>query len=418
MDEQYPYAGFGDYNYAGNYTGGDTTQSANTKTTSVSDAESTAPSGVAGTLVPGRLFEISLDGGSESEEGDYLSSERGYKIPFVALAHDPHRVSVHPLGVRSFPLGVEKKYWKSLDKDRLYAFDEAKSAPEIPLSDPAVPDVAEKEASSIFPERLRRLVSGGNGSGGGTSDTADKDEERDPTEMPFLDHLEEFRWVILKSIVTIVITMIGSWYLADWFYSQITVLAKNAGIGELVYTKVLETLMLRLQMAFFMGLFIAIPFVFYYIWSFVSPGLYKHEKNWVLPLIFAATGCFFCGAALAWFVMVPYMLKFIISSFALPGTKSMITIGPFVSLIIKFVISFGITFELPVVTFVLAKIGIVKHTFMSKYRGYAVVIIFVISAIVTPTVDPISQTLFAIPLYILYEISILVARFAGRKTVL
>jgi len=116
--------------------------------------------------------------------------------------------------------------------------------------------------------------------------------------------------------------------------------------------------------------------------------------------------------------MVPYMLKFINMNFALPGTKGMITIGPFVSLIIKFVISFGITFELPVVTFILAKIGIVKHTLMSKYRGYAVVIIFVISAIVTPTVDPISQTLFAIPLYVLYEISILVARFAGRKTIL
>lgn len=419
MDEQNPYTGFGDYNYAGNYTGGDVTPAALAEKTSVRDTENTAPLAVAGTLVSGRLFEISLDDGSDSEKNDYLSSEKGYKIPSVALVRDPFRVSVHPLGIRSFPGGVEKEYWKSLDADRLLAIEEVKTIPAAALTEPAAEDVSKKETASALPERLRRLVSGGGGgSGGGTTDNTEKDGERDPTEMPFLDHLEEFRWVILKSIITVVITMIGSWYLADWFYLQITVLAKNAGIGELVYTKVLETLMLRLQMAFFMGLLIAIPFVFYFIWSFVSPGLYKNEKRWVLPLIFSATGCFFIGAALAWFVMVPYMLKFIISSFALPGTKGMITIGPFVSLIIKFVISFGITFELPVVTFVLAKIGIVKHTLMSKYRGYAVVIIFIISAVVTPTVDPISQTLFAIPLYILYEISILVARFAGRKTIL
>ncbi|MFA6471279.1 MAG: twin-arginine translocase subunit TatC [Candidatus Latescibacterota bacterium] len=417
MDEQYPYAGLGDYNYAGNYTGGDITPAGLAERLSVGDKENTAPLAVAGAFVPGRLFEISLDDGNDSERNDYLSSEKGYKIPFTALVRDPFRVSIHPLGICSFPGGVEKKYWKNLDTDQLLAVGEAKTIPVIPLSDPAA-DVDTKETAGALPERLRRLVSGGDGSGGGTTDNIEKDENRDPTEMPFLDHLEEFRWVILKSIITIVITMIGSWYLADWFFSQITVLAKNAGIGDLVFTKVLETLMLRLQMAFFMGLFIAIPFVFYFIWSFVSPGLYKNEKRWVLPLIFAATGCFFCGAALAWFVMVPYMLKFVMTSFALPGTKGMITIGPFVSLIIKFVIAFGITFELPVVTFVLAKIGIVKHTFMSKYRGYAVVIIFVISAIVTPTVDPISQTLFAIPLYILYEISILVARFAGRKTIL
>jgi sec-independent protein translocase protein TatC len=326
-------------------------------------------------------------------------------------------VSVHPLGLCTFPGGVEKKYWESLDTDRLLTFEEPKTVLTAPLPEPAAAAKYTGEKASTFPERIRRFASGG-GSDGGTTGVPEREEERDTTEMPFLDHLEEFRWVILKSIITIVITMIASWYLADWFYSQITELAKGAGIGELVYTKVLETLMLRLQMAFFMGLFIAIPFVFYFIWSFVSPGLYKHEKRWVLPLIFSATGCFFIGAALAWFVMVPYMLKFIISNFALPGTKSMITIGPFVGLIIKFVIAFGITFELPVVTFVLAKIGIVKHTFMSKYRGYAIVIIFIISAVVTPTVDPISQTLFAIPLYILYEISILVARIAGRKTLL
>jgi sec-independent protein translocase protein TatC len=414
MEDQYPYTGYGDY---GASPGLFPPQTAEPEKMTVPETEETAPFVIAGAVIPGRLFEIGLVEEDGGEKNGYLISVSGNKYAAVAHVRDTKRVSIHPLGLRTYPGGVESKYWESLDADRLLAGEEPIPAQSASIPEPALTSETIAEKGITLPDRIRRFASGG-GFGGGTTGVPEHEEERDPSEMPFLDHLEEFRWVILKSIITLVITMIGSWYLADWFYGQITLLAKSAGIGELVYTKVLETIMLRLQMAFFMGLFVAIPFVFYFIWSFVSPGLYKNEKRWVLPLIFAATICFFIGAALAWFVMVPYMLKFIISNFALPGTKSMITIGPFVGLIIKFVIAFGITFELPVVTFVLAKIGIVKHTFMSKYRGYAVVIIFCISAVVTPTVDPISQTLFAIPLYILYEISILVARVAGRKTLL
>jgi sec-independent protein translocase protein TatC len=111
------------------------------------------------------------------------------------------------------------------------------------------------------------------------------------------------------------------------------------------------------------------------------------------------------------------MLKFM-QSFTLPGTEQLLAIGPFVSLILKFTLAFGLIFELPVIAFILAKVGILKHTFMIKYRKYAIVIIFIISAIITPTVDPISQTLMAIPLYFLYEVSIIVARIAGKKTLL
>ncbi|MDP2984898.1 MAG: twin-arginine translocase subunit TatC [Candidatus Latescibacter sp.] len=413
MEDQYPYTGYGDYNTT---PGLFPPQTSEPEKMTAAETEEAASLVIAGAVVPGRLFEISLVDEDSREKNDYATAAHGYKYASIAHVRDPKRVSVHPLGLCTFPGGVEKKYWKSLDTDRVLTFEEPKTVPPAPLPEPAAAsDTGEKAVT--LPERIRRFASGG-GSDGGKTGVPEHEEERDPSEMPFLDHLEEFRWVILKSIITIMITMIASWYLADWFYSQITVLAANAGMGKLVFTKVLEPIMLRLQMAFFMGLFIAIPFIFYFIWSFVSPGLYKNEKRWVLPLIFSATGCFFIGAALAWFVMVPYMLKFINLNFALPGLQAMVTIGPFVGLIIKFVIAFGITFELPVVTFVLAKIGIVKHTFMSKYRGYAIVIIFIISAVVTPTVDPISQTLFAIPLYILYEISILVARIAGRKTLL
>jgi sec-independent protein translocase protein TatC len=101
-----------------------------------------------------------------------------------------------------------------------------------------------------------------------------------------------------------------------------------------------------------------------------------------------------------------------------PDIDGMFTFGKFMGIILKFTLSFGLIFELPMVSFVLAKIGIVKYTFMAKYRGYALVIVFIISAVITPTVDPVSQTLMAIPLYLLYEVSILVARFAGKNTLM
>ena len=317
MEDQYPYTGYGDYNYTG---GPMPPQPSAPEKMSAAETEEAASLVIAGAAVPGRLFEISLVDEADREKNDYPTAAHGYKYASIAHVRDPKRVSVHPLGLCTFPGGVEKKYWKNLDADRLLTFEEPKTVPPAPIPEPAAAAEYTPEKAVTFPERIRRFASGG-GSGGGTTGVPEREEERDPSEMPFLDHLEEFRWVILKSIITIMITMIASWYLADWFYSQITELAKGAGIGELVYTKVLETLMLRLQMAFFMGIIVAIPFVFYFIWSFVSPGLYKNEKSWVLPLLFTATGCFFIGAALAWFVMVPYMLKFIISNFALPGTK-------------------------------------------------------------------------------------------------
>ena len=173
---------------------------------------------------------------------------------------------------------------------------------------------------------------------------------------------------------------------------------------------------MKLQMALVMGLVIALPFVFYSIWSFVSPGLYKNEKGWILPLVYASTICFFIGASLAYFVIIPFVLPFI-KAFIPPGAEPLITVGDFVGKMLRFTLLFGIIFELPMVTYFLAKIGVLKHTWMSRYRKYAIVSIFILGAILTPP-DPISQLMMATPLILLYEVSIIVARFAGRKTIL
>ena len=126
--------------------------------------------------------------------------------------------------------------------------------------------------------------------------------------------------------------------------------------------------------------------------------------------------CFFIGASIAYFVVLPFMLMFL-KTFIPPDILPMITIGDFISTLLKFTILFGVIFQMPLVTFALAKIGILKYQFMTKYRKYAIVVIFILGAVLTPP-DPVSQIIMALPLILLYEISIVVARFAGRKTVL
>ncbi len=178
----------------------------------------------------------------------------------------------------------------------------------------------------------------------------------------------------------------------------------------------METLIIKLQMALVMGIFLTLPLIFYFVWSFVSPGLYKKEKNWILPLVFASTICFLIGVLLAYFVMIPTMLG-LVKTFIPKGIDDFMTIGNFISILLKFMIMFGLLFQLPLVSYVLAKIGIIKYTLMSRYRKHAIVVIFIIGAFLTPP-EAVTQVMMAIPLIILYEISIQVARLAGKKTLL
>ncbi|MFC1541507.1 twin-arginine translocase subunit TatC [Candidatus Latescibacterota bacterium] len=328
------------------------------------------------------------------------------KLPAVAVAADYRRQSIHPLGVTEKPAGVSDLLWSGLDIDSIY--------PE--KIDYTVPgDTVPSAVSVSVPASNIPVAVSSGGSGGDITSDDDEEKERDPSEMPFLDHLEEFRWAILKSIIAVVITMIASWFLTDFFWATILRLSNDAEI-PLISTKLMEGIMMKLQMTLVMGLVIALPFVFYFLWSFISPGLYKKEKSWILPLVLAATTCFFIGASIAYFIIIPLILPFV-KLFIPEGVDQMITIGDFIWNMLRFTLLFGVIFELPLVSYFLAKLGILKHTFMSKYRRYAIVIIFVLGAIFTPP-EPLSQIMMALPLILLYEISIIVARFAGRNTII
>jgi len=356
---------------------------------------------------PRRIFKIALHDDVFSSYDTHRSSiNSGYASnSLTVVSSDYNRVSIHPLGIVEKPNGVGKAYWEAMDKDMLFS-------PELTVAPVREEDQLISEIKESEPDLSDSPGGSGNGSGTGV---VEKEEEHDPSEMPFLDHLEEFRWALLKSIFTIVTGMMVSWFISDVFFKTFTLLAEKAEL-PLITTKLMETLIIKLQMALVMGIILTLPLVFYFVWSFISPGLYNKEKKWILPLVLASTICFLIGVALAYFVMIPTMLGFV-KTFIPENVKPMITIGNFIGLLIKFSILFGLLFQLPLISYVLAKIGIIKYTLMSRFRKHAIVVIFVIGAVLTPP-DPITQVMMAIPLIILYEISIQVARFAGKKTLL
>ncbi len=396
-----PYMGHDEYGYNG---GSRDTRAVDKPASPPPEPMEVAPPAVALVLDERRGDELPLADGSPPSS-DYTGPRIGYReIPIIPYTPDPRRTSIHPLGLTARPAGIDEREWLRLDADGLF----------VPAYDPAAVDYVASATALDGP--ALRAQAGGGGRGAVTETTAaETAEPHDPTEMPFLDHLEEFRWSLLKSIIAISVLMVASWFLTDYFWLSVTRLAKNAGL-KLISTQLMEGVMIKLQMSLYMGFILALPFVFYYIWGFVSPGLYEREKKWVLPMVWAATGCFITGVSVAYFLVIPFVLPFV-KSFIPKGVDPMFSIGNFISILMKFTIMFGIVFELPMVSYVLAKIGILRAAWMVTYRKYAIVTIFILAAIFSPP-DPFSMFMVAIPLLILYEVSIWVARFAGRKTLI
>ncbi|WP_169754529.1 twin-arginine translocase subunit TatC [Campylobacter curvus] len=183
--------------------------------------------------------------------------------------------------------------------------------------------------------------------------------------------------------------------------------------SNIVFTQVQEPFFTAMKVAFFAGLILALPVIFWQFWLFVAPGLYENEKKHVIPFVISATFMFICGAAFCYYVVVPLGFQFLIN-FGGQLFTAMPSIGEYVGFFTKILIAFGISFELPVITFFLAKIGLVDDLILKKYFRYAVVVIFTFSAIVTPP-DVLSQFLMAVPLLGLYGLSILIAKSASQK---
>lgn len=233
-------------------------------------------------------------------------------------------------------------------------------------------------------------------------------------EMSLLDHLDELRmrivWGVVGIIVGSVIAGVFINYLMDW----ILLSPANLASMELQNLRPFGQPFLYFKIILFAGIIISFPFLLYQLWRFVSPGLYSHEKNWVGKITFFTTICFFAGVFFSYFVMIPAMLRFA-SGFGTEQIKNIIDINEYFSFVITIVLASGLLFELPMVAYALSRIGLLTPKTMRKYRRHGIIVILIIAAILTPTPDPISQLIFAAPLFGLYELSILISGFAMKK---
>lgn len=240
-------------------------------------------------------------------------------------------------------------------------------------------------------------------------------DETGEVEMTFLDHLEELRWRIIYSLIGIVVGTIVSWIFIDFFIEQILLLpAKQAGL-KLQNLKPFGQLFIYFQVAIIIGLILSFPNVVYQLWKFIAPALKQKEKKYIKWIVIFTTFCFLSGVVFAYFVMLPLTLKFA-AQFGSPTIENNFSIDEYFSIILSVILGAGLVFELPMLSFFLSSIGLLTPKLMRKYRRHSIVAIMIFAAILTPGTDPVSQLLLAIPLVILYEISILVSKIFQRKS--
>lgn len=239
-----------------------------------------------------------------------------------------------------------------------------------------------------------------------------EENEEDIKELNFLDHLEEMRWRIVKSLAAIMVVAIASFVFSDIFIDILLIPARRLGDKMIIQVlKVQGMFMLKLKVAGVVGLVGAIPVIAYQVWAFVAPGLYESEKKWGKWLVLGVTFFFVSGAAFAYFVLVPFALNFLISL----GTTEIqkhISISYYTQFVLRMLVAAGVVFQMPVLSFLLTKMGLINAQKMRKFWRYAVVISLGLAAFITPP-DPVSMMMMGIPLLFLYEFSIIVSRMAG-----
>lgn len=235
--------------------------------------------------------------------------------------------------------------------------------------------------------------------------------------MPLTAHLEELRWRILKALGAVAGAFAACYGFSEEVFALLT--RPLLGVGdarlELIGTGVTEAFFTRLKVTLIAAIFVASPVILYQAWRFVAPGLYEKEKRTAVPFVLAGTFFFVAGAWFCYVVVFPVGYAFFLEEYRTIGIAPQIRISEYLSFSSRMLLAFGVTFELPVVTFFLARIGAVDHRMMLRWLRYAIVVIFIVAAVLTPGPDVASQCLMAAPLLALYVLSIGVAFVFGRS---
>lgn len=239
----------------------------------------------------------------------------------------------------------------------------------------------------------------------------------DDKAMPFLDHLDELRRRLIVCAIAVGVGFVISYIFSQEIFNIIIAPIYRA-LPEgtsLIFIGVTEAFMSYLKMSVVVGIALALPVILYEVWMFVSPALYAHEKRYVLPFMITGVFAFAGGVLFCYFLVLPPAAEFLLKGYSTQTIKAMPTMKEALSLTLMLLFAFGLTFQLPFVMLILGRLGLITYKTLAKYRKYAIVLIAVASAIITPTPDAVTMLLLAGPLWALYEISILLVWIFGRK---
>ncbi len=241
-------------------------------------------------------------------------------------------------------------------------------------------------------------------------------ETNEDSKMSLTEHLIELRKRLTNALIAVGIGFFGCYFFKDYLFTILTKPLTDAlpKSSYLIYTGLTQAFFTYMKIALFASLILMSPFIMYQVWKFIAPALLPKEKRLVVPFVLSSTLLFLGGILFGYFVVLPPAFAFFVS-FNNQYLQAMISFSDYLGLFIRFLLGFGLSFQLPVVVFFLARLGIVNAQMLSKQRKYAILMIFVTAAILTPSPDALSQVLMAIPLIFLYEVSIFIAKFAARK---
>jgi len=235
--------------------------------------------------------------------------------------------------------------------------------------------------------------------------------------MSLMQHLEELRKRIVRAGIAWLVAFMVCYNYAEQMYLLISRPLREAlpPGTKLVFISATEPFFAYLKIGAFAALLVSLPYIFLQVWGFIAPGLYSHEKRYVIPFVVLSSGCFIAGTLFGFFVAFPLMFGFLVEAGTAGGeVVPMLSMGSYLSLASQMLLAFGITFELPIVIFFLARMGVVGYDFLARNRKYALLICFILGAIFSPP-DVVSQTVLAVPMFILYELGIWLAFFFGKK---
>lgn len=243
----------------------------------------------------------------------------------------------------------------------------------------------------------------------------DSEEREALAEGSLISHLVELRSRLMRAVIAVFVVFIPCAFYSEKLFTLVALplIQKMPQGTSMIATSIVAPFMAPLKLALLTAVFLAMPFVLYQVWAFVAPGLYRHEKRFAVPLVVSSIVLFYAGAAFAYFVVFPLMFAFLTSA-APQGVQVMTDMTNYLDFVLLLFFAFGIAFEIPIATVLLASTGMVKIESMTKNRGYVILGIFIVAAFLTPP-DAVSQSFMAVPMYLLYELGIVMSRILLKK---